>query len=160
MLCQYSSDTIASCTMSFAKPVNAAGVPADWPLTLFVARASSSNKAEEKRETLSNSLEYTEHRYARTYGDYHESLSSRVIMVQQKSNKPLPPTGHAVTEIREVLAAARQAQTTPSHLQWFRWSNHEYGIFRQVIRRQPGREYSTNIKVTQSHSDITRFPPL
>jgi len=96
--------------MSFAKPVNAAGVPADWPLTLFVARASSSNKAEEKRETLSNSLEYTEHRYARTYGDYHESLSSRVIMVQQKSNKPLPPTGHAVTEIREVLAAARQAQ--------------------------------------------------
>jgi len=96
--------------MSFAKPVNAAGVPADWPLTLFIARASSSSNAEEKRETLSNSLDYTEHRYARTYGEFHESLSSRVIMVRQQSNKPLPPDGPAVKEIRAVLAAARQAQ--------------------------------------------------
>lgn len=62
---------------------------------LFVAGASHSDDSEQKREMLNKSIDYTEYRYSRTYADYVENLSERVVMPGQQSNRLLPVYGAA-----------------------------------------------------------------
>lgn len=75
---------------------------------ILVARASNPyNGAGETHDRLNESLDFTLHRFVRTFGGVPDDMCTRVIMTKQQSNDPLPPHGSVVRDMHAVMIKAR-----------------------------------------------------